>query len=83
MVENYVNWTTLKSKFVGLTDLWYADESDRYRLFVFQLDGEIRWESVIFKGEIPYSSIGYRSQASNDSDKSDFESNYKASAKVL
>ena len=70
------NWTELKNvisnKFLFLQ---YTDDGTSYQLFVF--DGEIVYLNQIWKGTVPDGVIsGGYSQAQNDSDKSDFETNY-------
>jgi hypothetical protein len=66
-------WQDLKSKATskGLS-VQFVETSTAYE--VFAIDAPIVYQTVIFKGAVPDASF---SQIQNDSDKSDFETNYK------
>lgn len=77
------NWTAFKSNAItGNKSLpvQYNDDGTVYSIFAFD-DSSIAYTCTIWKDAVPDSVIdaGY-SQSQNDSDKSDFENNYKSTA---
>jgi hypothetical protein len=76
------DWTELKeivSKKRLTLLLQFDDDGAKYTIFTF--DASLAHVAVIWKGEVPdgVARSGY-SQATNDADKADFETNYKARA---
>jgi hypothetical protein len=72
-----LNWTTLKSVITTKNlPLQYLETADGYELFA--VDSVIVYLAFIYKGTVP-PETGI-SQVQNDSDKSDFETNYKSNA---
>ena len=74
-------WTAFKTLFVnkGLAPaLQYVDDGFTYNVFV--LDGLIALTCTIWKGTVPDGITASYSQAQNDSDKSDFETNFKTNS---
>lgn len=74
-------WTTFKASLLskGLTALMQYDD-DGVVYTIFGLDGSLAYTCMIWKGVVPDGVVaGGYSQATNDADKSDFETNYKAS----
>lgn len=75
-------WTNFKAIAITTKNLpiQYTDDGIEYTIFAFD-DNTIAYVTTIWKGTVPDSvtSNGY-SQAQNDSDKSDFETNYKPNA---
>lgn len=76
-------WTVLKTTLAskGLVSLLqYLDDGTTYTIYAIE-DLTLAHTTTIFKGVVPdgITSNGY-SQAQNDSDKSDFETNYKPNA---
>lgn len=72
-------WTALKTVLAGRALLLeYEEDSNEYRIFA--VDGvQVHW-TTIWKGTVPDGVIVTYSQATNDADKSDFESNWKTRA---
>jgi hypothetical protein len=74
-------WTAFKASVASkLLLMQYDDDGVVYSIFAF--DGpSIAYVTIIWKGTVPNNVIaaGY-AQATNDADKSDFETNYKANA---
>lgn len=73
------SWTQFKTNSLTGTKslpLQYDDDGIIYTIYAF--DEKIAYTCIIWKGDVPESVItsGY-SQSQNDSDKSDFETNYK------
>jgi hypothetical protein len=70
-------WTVFKATMVTKRlCLQFEDLTDTYELFA--IDGPIAYLSTIYKGVVPYGVVPVYSQAQNDADKSDFETNYEA-----
>lgn len=79
----YEQWTALKTTAVNNTlSIQYLESSDRYSIFV--IDGGVVRACTIYTGTIPNfvdPDVGDPSdQSTNDSYKSDFETNYKPTA---
>lgn len=76
-------WTVLKATLAskGITSLMqYYDDGDTYTVFVVEAQTLVH-TTTIWKGTVPDGVIsGGYSQATNDADKSDFETNYKPTA---
>lgn len=76
------SWTNFKAVAITSKNLpvQYTDDGVEYTIFAFD-DNTIAYVTTIWKGTVPDSVIsnGY-SQSQNDTDKSDFETNYKANA---
>lgn len=76
------NWTDFKANtYTGNKSLpmQYYDDGNEYTIFA--IDADIGYVCTIWKDVVPDGIIaGGYSQATNDSDKSDFETNYKPSA---
>lgn len=74
-------WTAFKATAITSKNLpiQYYDDSSTYTIFAF--DGQVVYKTVIYQGTVPDGvvSSGY-SQAQNDTDKSDFTTNYQPSA---
>lgn len=76
------SWTTFKSiVLTKILSIQYDDDGTVYTIFAFD-DGEIAYTCTIWKGTVPDSITSTYSQAQNDSDKSDFETNYKPYANM-
>jgi len=76
-------WTNIKAIILQkLLPMQYVDDGTTYTIFAFD-DSTIVYDTIIWKGTVPSSVIanGY-SQSQNDSDKSDFETNYKLYANM-
>jgi hypothetical protein len=72
----WVRWTTVKTvASERKLSIQFEESSDTYSIFVF--DGPRAFACVVYKGEVP---PGDYSQAQNDADKADFETNYKSFA---
>jgi hypothetical protein len=71
-------WTSFKTvSLAKVLSIQYDDDGTVYSIFSFD-DGELAYTCTIWKGAVPDTVIaGGYSQATNDSDKSDFETNYK------
>jgi hypothetical protein len=71
-------WTTWKAVYATKGSwLQYDDDGVMYTIWMY--DGPDVHLCQIYKSEVPYSSVGSYSQAQNDADKADFETNYKSS----
>lgn len=72
-----LKWTDWKAAYMikGLP-FQYEDDGSRYNLWFY--DGPEVFTTEIWKESVPSSLLVYYSQESNDIDKSDFETNYKA-----
>jgi hypothetical protein len=69
-------WTTLKPLITVKALLQWDENTDSYK--IFWLDGRMVFETTIWKEVVPNGvSEGGYSQSQNDSDKTDFETNYK------
>jgi hypothetical protein len=74
-------WTSFKSTAITGKALAVQYDDDGTVYTVFALDGSFVYTCTIWKGTVPdYIVNGGYSQFQNDSDKSDFENNYKGSA---
>lgn len=74
-------WTGFKSNVAAkslVPVLQYDDDGEVYTIFA--IDALIIYTCTIWIGTVPASVLPTYSQAQNDSDKSDFETNYKADA---
>lgn len=73
---NY-RWTQCKSVFLHKNiDAQFYEDNEKYTIYGYdEPDVHI---CQIWKNEIPYSLLGAYSQEQNDSDKLDFETNYKS-----
>lgn len=71
------SWTVLKQQsFARQAPLQFEESASLYTIFFF--DGPLTYSTVIFKGTVP--TVSDTDQSQNDSDKADFEGNYKTSA---
>jgi len=74
-------WTTFKSSAITGKSLSVQYDDDGYVYTVVAFDGPVAYTCTIWKGTVPASIVtGGYSQSQNDSDKSDFETNYKPTA---
>lgn len=80
LIQKYYNWTNWKIVQSAKT-LIYQYDDDGITYTIYGYDGHEIHICKIFKGIVPYSIIdsGY-SQSQNDSDKSDFETNFQSNA---
>jgi hypothetical protein len=70
-------WTAWKALYaVRGSLLQYDDDGTVYSIWAY--DGPEVLMCQIYKGEVPYTATAIYSQSQNDSDKADFEANYKA-----
>jgi hypothetical protein len=75
----FIDWTTLKA-IINANSLMiqYAEDSKKYNIWTF--NGPSLLRTTIYKAGI---SVGGLDQQQNDTDRSDFETNYKADANGL
>lgn len=75
-------WTAFKSvQSLKAISVQYVDDGTTYSVFGF--DGPLAYECTIWKGTVPDGVVaGGYSQVQNDSDKTDFETNYKPHANL-
>lgn len=72
-------WSYFKSMAIAKAlPIQYEETSDTYELFA--VDGSILYQCAIYKGDVPAAVTGEYTQAQNDSDKSDWETNYLPTA---
>lgn len=76
-------WTNFKSTVISKAlSIQYNDNGSAYTIFAFD-DSSVIYTCTIWKGTVPAGVIsGGYSQAQNDSDKSNFETNYKPYANM-
>lgn len=75
--RNYT-WTAWKAVYAVKGSLFQYDE-DAILYTIWSYDGPDVHVCQIYKGEVPYTATGSYSQNQNDTDKTDFETNYKPS----
>jgi len=72
-------WTDFKAALTAkglLEQIQYIQDSDTYTIFAY--DVPMKYVCTIYKGTVPTGVQAYYSQATNDSDKSDFTTNYQS-----
>lgn len=79
--QKYYRWTNWKTILVAKALVYqYDDDGTIYTIYGY--DGPEVHVTSIYKGTVPYAVVNGYSQAQNDSDKSDFETNYLAGANL-
>ena len=73
-------WTAFKATAITAKALVVQYDDDGTVYTIFAIDGLICYQATIWKGPVPDSVAVSYSQAQNDTDKTDFETNYKPTA---
>lgn len=78
LIKKSYTWTDLKTISLSkVLSLQYYQDSIKY--IIYGYDGPEIHTTIIWIREVPYTIIGSYSQEQNDSDKADFEANFKNS----